>query len=87
MKVLDGIDTLLVRLLIRLDMSPQLQTLVSSSAAVRVELVEKDLQKSGNLPALALLYSHNNLEEDALRAWQVGHSIVPPHSLCFPPPT
>ena len=85
-KLLDGIDTLLVKLLIRLDMSPELQTLVSNSAEVRVKLVERDLQKSGNLPALALLYSHNNLEEDALRAWQVGHSIVQPHPFCLPLP-
>ena len=82
--MLDGIDTLLVRLLVRLDMSHELHTLVSNSAEVRVEMVERDLQSSGNLPALAVLYSHKGLEEDSLKTWQVGHSTIQPCPNCPP---
>jgi len=71
---LDSIDTLLTILLVRLKMSIELEAVVATSAHIRVELVERDLQESKNLPALAMLYSNNNREEDALRTWQVGSS-------------
>jgi hypothetical protein len=52
-------------------MAAELEALVSNDNQIRLELIKKDLQESGSLHALAILYSHNNCEEDALRTWQV----------------
>ncbi len=78
--MVDGITTLLACLLVRLDMPIELERLVSSSAPIRVEVVERGLQERGDLHALAVLYTHNGREADALKTWQVRSLWIHNHT-------
>jgi len=71
---LEGIDTLLVQLLVQLGDAAQLATLAAGHSRVAVDQVFEPLRDAQRFHALALLHAARDEPEQALELWRVRTS-------------
>ena len=71
MQLLDGIDTLLVQLLVQLGDAARLATMAAGYSRVAIEMVSEPLRSARRFHALALLHAARDEPEHALELWQV----------------
>ena len=77
MDLLDAIDTLLICLLSRQQMTAALMAFVRQPNHADVAIVEANLKASGDLNALAFLYANSGRPHQALEIWKVGYNHRP----------